>query len=335
MIYAIGDVHGCAYELRTLLNKLPLTPETTVVFLGDYIDRGEHSKDVVDTILELQKQCRVVCLMGNHEAMFLNFLDNPGSEQGALFIVNNGSATLASYADDNGNYTFPDEHLRFFRGLKLFYEDEHHFFVHAGVPEVPLSQLDVVLHRKKMLWTRGAFLKSKYDWGKIIVHGHTPVPKVEIRRNRINVDTGCVFMRSLSAVALPGQQVFSTPRQRIVKPIYLADTASRRVAIRFQGALPVLVKRRGQSYQFETLDYSEVGLYMRELQSGAAPRLKEAEAIHGRIGRDPSASVLFRGQVVRVHSSVQGIHYAVKVDSMNPLKESFFMTLWRRRSRFS
>lgn len=322
MIYAIGDVHGCAYELRNLLNQLPLTPDSTVVFLGDYIDRGGHSRDVVDTILELRQQCNVVCLKGNHEAMFLNFLDNPGSERAGLFIVNGGSATLASYADDNGNYEFPEEHLRFFRELKMYYEDDHHFFVHAGVPDIPLEDLDEETHGKKMLWIRSAFLKSEYDWGKVIVHGHTPVTEVDIRHNQINVDTGCVFMRSLSAIALPGQQVFSVPRQRIVKPVYLTDTASRRVAIRFEGVLPVLVEQDGQSLHFETLDYSEVGMYMRELDSGKFPRLTEKQVITGRIGRDVAGSVDFQGQVVRTHFKAGGIYYAVKVDQMSSARPS-------------
>jgi serine/threonine protein phosphatase 1 len=316
MIFAIGDIHGCAYELRSLLNMLPLTPESTVVFIGDYIDRGGHSKAVVDTILELKKQCTVVCLMGNHEAMFLNFLEDPGSERAGLFIVNGGSATLASYADDNGNYAFPEEHLKFFRELKMYYEDEHHFFVHAGVPDIPLKDLDEEIHGKKMLWIRGSFLRSEYDWGKVIVHGHTPVSDVEIRPNRINVDTGCVFMRSLSAIALPGQQIYSVPRQRIVKPIYLTDAASRRVAIRFQGVLPVVVDVDGEHHRFETLDYSEAGLYMRELESGDVPQLKAGQIIHGRIGKDPAAAVLFDGQIVRTHFKAGGIYYAVKVDKM-------------------
>jgi serine/threonine protein phosphatase 1 len=320
VIYAIGDVHGCAYELRNLLNELPLTPDSTVVFLGDYIDRGAHSRDVVDTILELQKQCNVVCLMGNHEAMFLNFLDNPGSERAGLFIVNGGSATLASYADDNGNYVFPEEHLKFFRELKMRYEDEHHFFVHAGVPDMPLSELDDTIHGKKMLWIRGAFLKSEYDWGKVIVHGHTPVAEVDIRHNQINVDTGCVFMRSLSAIALPGQQVFSVPRQRIVKPVYLNDAASRRVAIRFEGVLPVVVEHDGQEFHFETLDYSEVGLYMRELDSTDVAKLQDGQPLKGRIGKDVAGSVEFEGSVVRTHFKSGGIYYAVKVDTMSSMQ---------------
>lgn len=319
MIFAIGDVHGCAYELRTLLNSLPLTPESTVVFLGDFIDRGPHSRDVIDTIIELRGQCNVVCLMGNHEAMFLSFLEDPGSERAGLFIINGGSATLASYADDNGNYEFPDEHLRFFHELKLCHEDEHHFFVHAGVPDVPLKNLSWDAHGKKMLWIRGAFLKSEYDWGKVIVHGHTPVAEVEIRKNRINIDTGCVFMRTLSAIALPGQQVFSVDRQRIAKPVYLTDTSSRRVAIRFTGVLPVTVEHNGTEHHFETIDYSEVGLYMRECSPGKKPVLQEGAAIRGQIGAGGEANVRFEGQVVRTHHETNGIRYAVKVDTMTPI----------------
>jgi serine/threonine protein phosphatase 1 len=322
LIYAIGDVHGCAYELRLLLNKLPLTPESTVVFLGDYIDRGAHSRDVIDTIIELRKQCKVVCLKGNHEAMFLNFLENPGTERAGLFIVNGGSATLASYADDHGNYEFPPEHINFFRELQLYYEDEHHFFVHAGVPNIPLKSIDAQKHGKKLMWIRGAFLKSEYDWGKVIVHGHTPVTAVDIRHNRINVDTGCVFMRKLSAVALPGQQVFSVPRQRVVKPVYLKDAASRRVAIRFQGTLPVLVEQDGQTYRFETIDYSEVGLYMRDIENRQGPVLQPNQPIRGRIGRDRIGSVLFKGVVVRTHVDDEGYHYAVKVDAMIPIEDA-------------
>ena len=281
---------------------------------------------MVDTILELQKQCNVVCLMGNHEAMFLNFLDNPGSERAGLFIVNGGSATLASYADDNGNYVFPEEHLKFFRELKMHYEDEHHFFVHAGVPDMPLSELDDTIHGKKMLWIRGAFLKSEYDWGKVIVHGHTPVSEVDIRHNQINVDTGCVFMRSLSAIALPGQQVFSVPRQRIVKPVYLHDAGSRRVAIRFEGVLPVFVEQDGKTIEFETLDYSEVGLYMRELDSTDVAKLQDNQPIKGTIGKDAAGSVEFEGSVVRTHFKAGGIYYAVKVDHMSSMQAEDTLT---------
>ena len=114
MIFAIGDIHGCVNELRALLNLLPLTPESTVVFLGDYIDRGGNSKGVIDTIIELRGHCRVVTLKGNHEAMFLDFLDHPGSARAGLFICNGGSATLASYANETGRYELPSEHVAFF-----------------------------------------------------------------------------------------------------------------------------------------------------------------------------------------------------------------------------
>lgn len=319
MIFAIGDIHGCAYELRALLNLLPLSPESTVVFLGDYIDRGPHSRDVVDTILELQSYCNVVTLMGNHESMFLDFLDDPGSERAGLFICNGGSATLASYADDCGNYDFPAEHLRFFRELRLSYEDEHHFFVHAGVPDVPLSEIDERVHKKKMLWIRGAFLKSEYPWSKVVVHGHTPVTQVDIRPNRINVDTGCVFMRHLSAIALPGYQIFSVPRQRVQRPVYLRDLRSRRVSIRFRGTLPVEVERGDRSLHFETVDYSEVGLYLRGHEEA---ELAADEPVRGRIGSNGTGSVFFAGRVVRVHRDGAGVYYAVQVSEMIPLDDA-------------
>ena len=106
-IFAIGDVHGCASELRMLLNKLPLTEESVVVFLGDYVDRGPNSKQVIETVLELKEQCQVVALKGNHEALFLSFLQDPSSEAAGMFIYNGGSATLHSYATPEGEYRIP------------------------------------------------------------------------------------------------------------------------------------------------------------------------------------------------------------------------------------
>ena len=91
-IFAIGDVHGCAGELRMLLNKLPLTRDSVVVFLGDYVDRGPDSKQVIDTVLELREQCKVVTLKGNHEALFLSFLKDPSSEAAGMFIYKIGRA---------------------------------------------------------------------------------------------------------------------------------------------------------------------------------------------------------------------------------------------------
>src|SRR5579864_4865919 len=113
-LYAIADIHGCDEELRALLKLLPLDRSSRVVFLGDYIDRGPNSAGVVDTILELEEYCQVVCLLGNHELMLREFLDGSDPRLSARFIYNGGGATLASYSNDDGVFVIPEEHVDFF-----------------------------------------------------------------------------------------------------------------------------------------------------------------------------------------------------------------------------
>ena len=163
--FAIGDVHGCATELKLLLNKLPLDSESTVVFLGDYVDRGNESKDVIQTVIDLSKEYNVVALAGNHELMFLDFLREPSSAKGGLFIYNGGASTLASYGADDGTYTIPEEHIRFLQSLKLFHEVDGYVFVHAGLPDIPLATIDPVRDQQYLTWVRGRFYASTYDLG--------------------------------------------------------------------------------------------------------------------------------------------------------------------------
>ncbi len=318
-VFAIGDVHGCADELRQLLEQLPLSSESTVVFLGDYIDRGSQSKDVVETVLELAERCTVIPLMGNHEWMFRYFLDDPESERAGLFIYNGGSATLASYADPRGHYELPPTHEAFYRNLHLWYETDRHFFVHGGVPEIPLADLDPEQHGDMVLWMRGKFLRSEYPWEKTIVHGHTPVNSVTIAPNRINLDTGCVFDMRLSSIQLPGQKVVSVPKMVDQRPIYLRDLSSRRAAIRFRGRLPVRLHRGEEIIDFETVDYSEVGMYMRDLEFRDRMVLSAHERIDGIIGSGEESGVIhFSGVVVRSKRQDDGDHYAIKILSTAP-----------------
>ena len=95
-LFAIGDIHGCAVELHELIAKLPLTPDSTLVFLGDCIDRGNGSREAAETVLSLRRQGKVVCLMGNHEEMLLDFLSRSDPHRSAHFIVNGGGSTEAS-----------------------------------------------------------------------------------------------------------------------------------------------------------------------------------------------------------------------------------------------
>ncbi len=320
-IYAIGDVHGCATELQLLLRKLPLDRGTLVVFLGDYVDRGSQSRQVIETILELKKKVPVVALKGNHEAMLLDFLDHPESAGAGLFIMNGGSATLVSYETEPGRFAIPPEHEAFFRGLRLSHETEEYFFVHAGLPDVPLESLDERKHGDQMLWIRSSFLASGFDWKKKIVHGHTPVAEVEFKRNRVNVDTGCVYNGRLTAIELPGENLYSVEkRDKSEAAVFLRDHShASRVAMRFKGALRVIIDKGIHTREFETLNYNQFGLLIREPAAGSplGPSLQVGEAVTGVIGTRAWAEMSFVGVVVRTETRGDDTLYGVKVTSLS------------------
>ncbi len=327
-----------------LLTKINPQKNDTVVFLGDYIDRGPDSRTVIDLILDLKKRCGVVCLKGNHEDMFLDFLERPASKGAGLFILNGGSATLASYGSGGGSFEVPREHIEFLYTLKLWHETEDYFFVHAGVPEQPLSSVreedDSIL-----LWAREPFLSSQYQWEKRIIHGHTPMPAVESRMNRINIDTGCVFDGSLTAVEMPGEVFHQIRRQAQREPVReLTISDDVRIAVRFEGRLPVLCSRAGEApIEFETLNYNQFGLLMRDPRPSKDLVFNAGDQIEGVIGQDskstargafanssnssqvsqakspagPSAQrdpVQFTGTVVRSETRGASPVYAIKID---------------------
>src|SRR5678815_719209 len=120
-LYAIGDIHGCADELDDLLTRLPLQSGSTLVFLGDYIDRGPKSRQVIERVLDLRRHFEVIALRGNHEQMLLEFLEGESDQLVARFVLNGGSSTLASYADPSGHYGIPPSHEEFFRSLPYTY----------------------------------------------------------------------------------------------------------------------------------------------------------------------------------------------------------------------
>ena len=318
MIFAIGDVHGCADELRLLLNRLPRTPDTTIVFLGDYVDRGPSSREVIETVLELGQQCNVAALLGNHEVMFLDYIDDPSSAEAAQFIYNGGSATLASYADDAGDIHIPDSHVAFLRSLRSMYQTPDHVFVHAGLPQMPLEQIDPEADKPTLLWTRGAFLTTSFDWGKVVVHGHTPVKRVTSKANRINIDTACVFNGRLTAIALPGETVFSVKRMKLGQRVMLRDPSGTRAAHRFVGTVPVRVERGSRVEDLVTIDYSEIGMALRALDPSTHVPFHEGERIRGVVAPDDRSPVAFSGLVVRRKIDDQGIRYGVKIEDALP-----------------
>jgi serine/threonine protein phosphatase 1 len=207
LIYAIGDIHGSLQKLRDLMTLCERHADgrtATFIFLGDYIDRGPHSRGVVEALMDMQSRRpdRVIALKGNHEAVAIAVID--GETEAELWLREGGTATLRSYDIDDAR-NLPDEHVTWLRSLPLRHDDGQRFFVHAGVdPEKPLgAQSD-----RDLIWIREPFLSDARDYGRLIVHGHTPqiggIP--DFRGNRLNLDTGAVFGRPLTAAAFASAQ---------------------------------------------------------------------------------------------------------------------------------
>ena len=207
LTYAIGDIHGCLDKLRSLMLRCEMHAEGRplgFVFVGDYIDRGPQSCAVIDCLIDLKAQYgdRVVALMGNHEAMALAAVDGSGPVQ--LWLAQGGLATLESYGVAEPR-ELPRAHVDWLRGLPLSYDDGRRFFVHAGVnPGTSLEAQDDF----DLLWIREPFLSHRGDYGRLIVHGHTPLMNgvPDLRGNRLNLDTGAVFGGPLTAAVFDEAQ---------------------------------------------------------------------------------------------------------------------------------
>jgi serine/threonine protein phosphatase 1 len=221
-IYAVGDIHGRVDLLRRILTMiaadLDKNPCRSVVevFLGDYIDRGPSSREVIATLLSHPPVGgERHCLRGNHEQAMLDFLQEPG------VLVDwsrfGGFETLLSYGltprlpvsrndamqlRDALAAALPQSHLGFLRATELSHARGGYFFVHAGIkPGLSLEAQS----EDDLLWIREPFLFSQRDHGKIIVHGHTPNEEPEVMGNRINIDTGAFLTGRLTCLVLEGQ----------------------------------------------------------------------------------------------------------------------------------
>jgi serine/threonine protein phosphatase 1 len=219
-IFVIGDIHGCLDKLEILLQKIDPRPGVDqLVFVGDYIDRGEDSSGVLDYLLQLRKTYpRTVFLMGNHEKMFLDFL--AGVDQ-TLFIYNGGESTLRSYlvrmedfwSGRQGlpdaemlNQLVPENHRDFLRDLFPYYETEDHIMVHAGLrPGIPLEKQTL----DDLVWIREEFIYSEADFGKLVIFGHTPFVRPLVLPNKIGIDTGAVYGNKLTCLILPDMEFVS------------------------------------------------------------------------------------------------------------------------------
>ena len=211
-IFAIGDIHGCLSYLEDLIAKISVDPdEDRIVFIGDYVDRGPDPKGVVEFILELKRQYNIICLIGNHERMMMDYYDYGFNK--AMWFANGGKSTVDSYGiiatPEGKKINFPETHLRFFRSLLPYYETEDYFFVHAGLkPDVPLTQQDPL----DLVWIREDFIDSDYNFGKRIIYGHTPrLSGPYIDPYKIGIDTGAVYGGMLTCLELPAIQFYQAP----------------------------------------------------------------------------------------------------------------------------
>lgn len=218
-VYAIGDIHGCITPLQKLTSAIRrdagrISENASLVFVGDYVDRGPDSLGVVDWLLTLSHEFKSHFIRGNHDQALLDFIDDP---QTYLSWKDFGaSETLRSYgvappeslnADvlvglrDRFLKVFPEAHRRFFAQLLPLVEIGDYLFVHAGInPGAPLAKQKP----RDLMEIRDTFLSSDADFGKVVVHGHTPGPRPVHRDNRICVDTGAYLTGRLTAVALRG-----------------------------------------------------------------------------------------------------------------------------------
>lgn len=221
-IYAVGDIHGRADLLSELIERIdddvrrrPIA-RAIEVYLGDYIDRGNGSKTVIDILCRRLVQRGAVCLRGNHEAILEDFLHDPDVIHDWKRL--GGLNTLASYGISVSpaaplepailHHAFcnllPRTHVLFLRCLRNVYRCGNYLFVHAGLrPGVPLeAQVE-----DDLIWIRDEFLQSTADHGWTVVHGHTPVSQPQICPNRINIDTGAVRSGRLTCLALEAGSV--------------------------------------------------------------------------------------------------------------------------------
>lgn len=183
-LIAIGDIHGDISKLNRLLNKLGLQEDDTIVFLGDYIDRGLYSRQVIDKLVQLSKCCHCEFLMGNHEYYLLMMLDgNKYAEQ--FFLEYGGIQTLDSYGSIKNIFKI---HGDFFNNLKHYYLTEKYLFVHAGIrPDKSLEEQDEL----DMLIIRDNFINHKHKLKQKVIFGHTPYKEPYIEDDKIGIDTGC------------------------------------------------------------------------------------------------------------------------------------------------
>jgi serine/threonine protein phosphatase 1 len=202
-LFAIGDIHGCPDELAAVIKAIAPARNDTVVFVGDYVDRGPSARDVIEQLVALQKsEAEVVFLKGNHEDMMLSFLGFPG-RYGDSFLFNGGAQTLDSYGISEDTLEraidfIPAPHLEFLQNLATSYHRPPYLFVHAGI--MPARQLEEQ-SVEDMLWIRQEFIFNIHQVDATVVFGHTPMRAVMVDLPyKLGIDTGLVYGGKLTCL---------------------------------------------------------------------------------------------------------------------------------------
>jgi len=226
-IIAIGDIHGYLNPLLKMLELIKIDDNDLVVFIGDYIDRGPQSKNVIEKLIKLKFLYKnIIFLKGNHEDMLLGSVGlNAVIKDFRTWLYNGGTRTLFSYGLDVKELErliyswndseranriielFPKSHFDFIKDLNSYFETENYFFCHAGLnPELSIEEAKK--NRFDLLWIRDHLYAEDYKWGKTVVCGHTPMSDVLIKDKLICIDTGLFCFGKLSAVDLLTKRIF-------------------------------------------------------------------------------------------------------------------------------
>ena len=205
---AFGDIHGCSKPLRTLIETIQPTTEDTLIFLGDYIDRGADSRGVIDLLIELKSKCNLVPLLGNHEIMFLGVICGGMADQ--IWMMCGGSATLVSYG--GALHHVPDAHIDFLKQCHPYWEDDQHICVHACyLPDEPMDRLG----EQHLFWEHlPAIHPMPHHSGKRVIVGHTPQANHEVLDigHLVCLDTYCFGGGWLTAFDLSTNEVWQANR---------------------------------------------------------------------------------------------------------------------------
>jgi len=213
--YLIGDIHGHLSKLKNLILdiKSDIKPDDLIIFLGDYIDRGPKSFEVIEFLLKLKSENNIVCLLGNHEDMFCRFVsvgDNRNS-----YMANGGKYTLKSYRRNLKGFRIPESHKRFYNSLKLYYESDSFIAVHAGLNPRVSNITEQTRH--DLIWIREDYYRYDRRWEKTVIFGHTPTiyinkskdVYIDNERNIIGIDTNAMSEGfPLTCIRMPDGKIY-------------------------------------------------------------------------------------------------------------------------------